>query len=411
MEDTSETTLAQALAIFADPAARDPAPLVAGFREDSPVRWLPGFDAWIVTRHEDVRLLFSDPRVTADPRSYEKYAAPGSEGASRWVDEIPFRSEPAEGYQSLGRRLVSAAFTPRAVRRMEERVGDVVEEFAAPLRGRSGVVDLIGDFTQPVASAVIGRILGVPPNGSDTERFVKLARKATRAINPFLSPEKREQTERASHEIGEYVLGLIPERRRSRQPDLISDLVEASGSDSPATDQQIAGVVAGIVSAGTGTAGVAGARALRTLFHHPDQLVLLREDRSLLPSAVEELLRYDSGVFGMPRYVLDDFELRGSRLRKGQLVVLSLMGANRDPRVFSAPDRLDLRRDARDSLSFGQGPHYCIGANLARVELRKMLDAALDFLPSAAMLREDAIRWSTGGILSQLRSLPVDFGS
>jgi unspecific monooxygenase len=383
---------------------------VADLREHSPVHWLPGFDAWLVTRHEDVRLLFSDPRVTADPRVYEKYAAPGQGNASRWLDEMPFRAAPAE-CQSLGRRLVSAAFTPRAVRRMEERVAEVVDDFAAPLRGRSGVVDLIGEFTQPIASAVIGRTLGVPPNGSDTDRFVKLARKATRGINPFLSAEKREQTERASIEIGEYVLELILERRRSRQPDLISDLVEASASESSATDAQIASVVAGVVSAGTGTAGIAGARALRTLFHHPEELAALREDRSLLPSAVEELLRYDSGVFGMPRYVVEDFELRGALFRKGQLVVLSLMGANRDPRVFTSPDRLDLRRDARDALSFGQGPHYCIGANLARVELRRMLDAALDFLPMKAMLLEDSIRWSTGGILSQLRALPVDFGN
>jgi cytochrome P450 len=405
-----DKTLAEALAIFADPSARDPAPLVAGLREDSPVHWLSGFDAWLITRHEDVRLLFSDPKVTADPRAYEKYAAPAEGSASRWLDEMPFRSAPAE-CQSLGRRLVSAAFTPRAVKRMEERVGEVVEDFAAPLRGRSGVVDLIEAFTSPISSAVIGRVLGVPPNGSDTDRFVKLARKATRAINPFLSAEKREQTEHASVEIGEYVLGLIPQRRKARQPDLISDLVEASASESPATDAQIAAIVAGIVSAGTGTAGLAGARSLRALFHHPEQLSMLREDRSLLPNAVEELLRYDSGIFGMPRYIVDDFELRGQTLRKGQLVVLSLMGANRDPRVFASPDRLDLRRDARESLSFGQGPHYCIGANLARVELRRMLDAALDFLPSQALLQEDAIRWSTGGILSQLRSLPVDFGN
>jgi cytochrome P450 len=405
-----ETTLIEALAIFANTSARDPAPLFAGLRDDSPVHWLPGFDAWLITRHEDVRLLFADPRVTADPRAYEKYTAPAEGSAARWLDEMPFRAAPAE-CQSLGRRLVSAAFTPRAVKRMEECVGGVVEDFAAPLRGRSGVVDLIGAFTSPISSGVIGRILGVPPNGSDTERFVKLARKATRAINPFLSPEKREQTERASVEIGEYVLGLIPERRKVRRPDLISDLLEASASDSPATDGQIAAVVAGIVSAGTGTAGISGARAIRTLFHHPEQLEALREDRSLLPNAVEELLRFDSGVFGMPRYVIEDFELRGQILRKGQLVVLSLMGANRDPRVFDDPDRLDLRRDARDSLSFGHGPHFCIGASLARVELRRMLDAALDFLPSQSLLQEDAIRWSTGGILSQLRSLPVHFGN
>jgi len=393
-----------------DPSSRDPAPVIAELREHSPVHWLPGLDAWVVTRHEDVRMLFSDPRVTADPRSYERYEPPGDVAAERWLAEMPFRSSD-DAEPSLGRRLVSAAFTPRAVARMQQCVADVVEELAAPLRGRSGVVDLLGELTEPIARAVIGHILGVPPTGEGGDSFVKLARKATRAINPFLPPAKRAQTEQAGVEMGRYVLSLIAERRQTTRADLISDLVLASRDDTPATDEEIAKVIAGIVSAGTGTAGITGARALRTLLRHPDQLATLRADRSILPGAVEELMRYDSGVFGMPRYVREGFLLRGQSLRRGQLVVLSLTGANRDPSVFPDPDRLDLRRNAKEALSFGHGAHYCIGANLARIELQRMLGAALDLIPLEGALLEEEIRWSTGGILSQLRSLPVDFGN
>jgi cytochrome P450 len=387
----------------------DPALLIAELRERDPVYWVPGFDAWVVTRHEDARLLFADPRVTADPRVYEGYEPPTDDDAANWLAEMPFRSNPAHA-DSLGRRLVAAALSPRAAARTERSIQAVVEEFAAPLRERRGVVDLIGEFTAPVSSHVIGRILGVPPRGDDTARFVTLGRKVTRAINPFLAPEKRRQTERGSVEIGNYVLGLIKERRANPQADLISDLVRVSTAEAPATDMDVARVIAALVSAGTGTASLTAARSIRSLLRHPEQLATLRADRSLLTHAIEELMRYDSGVFGMPRYVKEDFELRGKSIRRGQLMVLSLMGANRDPRAFPEPDRLDLQRDTSAALSFGFGPHYCIGANLARVELRLMIDAALDFIPPGAVLLEDQIKWSAAGFLSQIRSLPVDFG-
>jgi cytochrome P450 len=145
--------------------------------------------------------------------------------------------------------------------------------------------------------------------------------------------------------------------------------------------------------------------------NHPDQLDLLRRDRSILPNAVEELLRYDSGIIFMPRYVVEDLVLRERTLRRGQLVLLSVMGANRDPRVFSEPDRVDLRRDTRDAVSLGYGAHYCPGASIARMELRLMIDAALDFMPSSARLLEDEIRWSEKGVMSQIKSLPVDFAA
>jgi len=373
------------------------------------VYWLSEVQAWVVTRHDDVRMLFSDPRLTADPRAYERYVPPTDPRAARWLSQTPFRSRSADG-QSLGRRLVAAALTPRAVERMRGRVKEVVAEFAAPLHGRAGSVDLMRDFTAPVSATAIGRILGVPPKGEDEIRFRRLAVHATATIRPFLSEQKRQRTEQAVAEICEYVLALVIERRVLPCEDLISDLVKASGTDTAETVEDLTGVVSGLVSAGTGTTSVACARALRTLLRHPDQLALLRSDRSLLPNAVEELLRYDSGLLVMPRYVVEDFELRGRSLAAGQLVALSMMGANRDPQVFEDPDVVDIRRDTSDALSFGQGTHYCVGANIARMELTSMIAAALDFLPIEARLSEDEIRWTQRGFMSQIKSLPVDFG-
>ncbi|HXV36512.1 MAG TPA: cytochrome P450, partial [Myxococcota bacterium] len=322
---------------------------------------------------------------------------------------MPFRSTPADP-QSLGRRLVSAALTPRAIARVEDRTWEVTERFAARLRGRAGVIDLLAEFATPVSATALGQILGVPPKDADERRFRELAARATRAVRPILSDKQRRRMEQASVEIAEYVRHLTEERRSSPKQDLISDLLGAARREDPGHLDDVVRVVAGLVSAGTGTTAVAFARGLRALLQHPDQLALLRRERELLPNAVNELLRYDSGLLVMPRYAVERFEFRDRTIEAGQLVALSIMGANRDPRVFPDPDRLDLRRDTRESLSFGYGPHYCIGANIARLELRCMIAAALDFLPLQARLLEHEIRWSSRGMMSQLKSLPIDFG-
>lgn len=388
---------------------QDPVAFVAHVREHDPVAWIPGLDAWLVTRHEDVRALLADPRLTTDPRAYERYRSPSEPGATRWLTEMPFRSTPSDP-PSPGRRLVSSALTPRAVERMERRLRRVVQRLAGPLQDRHGTVDLLREFTTPVSATALGVVLGVPPKGEDELRFRELAARATRAIRPILSDKQRARAERAGVEMAEYVLDLVGERRRAPGDDLISALLAAPGEREAADERTVVATVAALVSAGTGTTAVAGARALRTLLQHPDQLDLLRRDSSLLPNAVEELLRYDSGLVVMPRYVVRTLELRGRTFAPGQLVALALMAANRDPRVFPRPDDLDLLRDTRDSLSFGFGPHYCIGANLARIEVQCMIEAALEFLPPQARVLEGEIRWSSRGLMSQIKSLPVDLG-
>ena len=390
--------------------AKDPADVFARLREDDPVSWIPHFDAWVVTRHQDVQALMADPRLTTDPRAYERHVPSSIEGASRWLDALPFRSAQSDP-QSVPRRLAMGALTPRAVERTELRIREVVERFAAPLRERSDVVDLMGEFTTPVSITAIGRVLGVPPKDADETRFRELARNATRSIRPLLSDEKRRKSEAASIEICQYVLNLVHERRTTPMDDMISDLLGASGASTDSEIDDVVKIVSALVSAGSGTTGVACARAIRTLFLHPDELALLRADRSRIANAVEELLRYDSGLALVPRYVLEDFELRGRALKKGQLVALSLFAANRDPRVFANPDQLDLRRDCKRSMSFGHGPHYCTGTSVARIQLRVMLDAALDLLPPQARLLEKQIRWSARGFMGQIKTLPIDFGA
>ncbi len=403
--------MATALQSEVDPLLSDefqhaPEKVIARLRARDPVHYIEPLDLWYVTRWDDVRALFTHPDATPDRRAYCHYAPPQNEYLE-WISENGLFSAPPEQHART-RRLVTSAFTPRAIARMDGQIRDVVEQFAAPLHGARGVVDLVASYTGPIPSTVIGRITGIPPKHDDELRFRQLAREVISGISPLLPPAERARAESSMLELCEYVRGLAAERRRAPEDDLVSDLVTAH--EDPMTNEEIIFLVAALVAAGTETTAMGSTLGLRTLFQHPDQLALLRRDRSLLPNAVREILRYDFGTAGLPRYALRDFELRGRQIRKGQLLLLSFMGAHRDPEVFPDPDRFDVRRDTSSLTIFGHGPHYCIGANLAQFELRQIFDTALDFLPERAVLREDLIEITRLGMFARLETLPVDFG-
>ena len=385
----------------------DPAAVVARMRSDDPVHLIPGLNAWMVTRHDDVRGLFTNENVTNDRRVFEHYTLPEEGTTARWIAENgPFAAPPEQ--HARMRRLVSSALTPRAVKRMEDQVRAVVDDFAQPLRGRTGVVDVFAEFTEPIPNTVIGRIAGVPPKGEDELRWRTLGRDAVRGVSPFLSPEERKVSEDAMTELCDYVRELAGERRKRPEDDLVSDLVLAHDESDQMTNDEIVLMVAGLVAAGTETTTIGGTRGIRALLQHPEQMELLRQDRALMRNAVDELLRFDFGSLGLPRYALRDFSFRGKQIRKGQVMLLSFLGAHRDPDVFPDPDRLDIRRDVSALTIFGHGPHYCLGANLARQELGCMFDAALDFLTPGSKVVEEDIAWTRMGIFSRIDSLPVE---
>ncbi len=386
-----------------------PERVIARVRRDDPVHFIAPIGAWMITRYDDVRRLFTHPDVTNDRRAYRHHVEPAPGSRMRWISENGLFSLPPDAHARL-RGQASWGFTPRAVQRMEQQIRDVVERFAAPLRGRRGVVDLYAEFTDPVPNTVISRITGIPAKENDEARFRELARAVLSGINPLLDEAGRARTEAALLELTDWISALAEQRRRHPQEDLVSDLVSQPAAADRMTSDQIVLLVAALVAAGTDTTSIGSTLGLRALFRHPEAMAELRADRTLLPNAVNELLRYDFGAAGLPRYALRDFELRGRQIERGQLLLLNFMGAHRDPEVFPDPDRLDLRRDTRDLTIFGHGPHFCLGANLARAELRCIYDAALDFLPSGARLLEDQIRWARLGMFSRVEALPVDFG-
>jgi cytochrome P450 len=388
-----------------------PHEVIARLRAEDPIHFVPGLGFWLATRYDDVRQLFTDPNVTNDPRAWEHYVAPAEGTYMKWVSDNGLFSLPPEQHARV-RRLVSAAFTPRAVARMDAQVLDVVEQFAAPLRGRKGVVEMMGEYTDPIPNAVISRIVGVPPKGGEEVRFRELAQATIRGFFSFSDLESKRLGEAAFMELAEWVRKLADERRHSPREDLISDLVRAKDEGRAMSDDEVVTLVTGLIGAGSETTAIGGLVALISLLEHPDTLERLRADRALIPDAVNEILRYAfGGGGGLPRYAANDFELRGKSIRKGQMLLLSFTGAHRDPTVFPDPDRFDIGRDNTALTIFGHGPHYCIGVHLARSEMRATIDAALDFLPRGARHREDLVEWQRTGFFRRPLSCPVDFGT
>jgi cytochrome P450 len=387
----------------------NPAKVIAELRVSDPVHYIAPLDSWMICRYDDVRQLFIDPRVSNDQRYFKGYQ-PAPEGSYlRWMSEHNFFSAPEDEHQRM-RNLVSKTMTPRGVRRMERQIQDVVEQFSAKLRGRSGVVDMVGEFCAPIPNTVISRITGIPAKENDEVRFRELAREVISGISPMLDEQGRKIAENAIVELSAWVRELAEERSAHPSEDLISDLLAKHEDEGSATVEEIILVISGLVAAGTETTAMGTTMALRTLYRNPDQFASLRDDRSLMPNAVRELLRYDFGSAGLPRYAVEDFELRGQKIEKGQPLFLSFLGAHRDPSIFEDPDRFDIRRDTRDLTIFGRGAHYCIGANLAQLEMGIMLDAALDVLPEDSKLLEDQIEWMRLGMFARADSMPVDFG-
>ncbi len=404
---TVEATLP---AVFSPEFMVDPHHRIAQLRQEDPVHLVDDMNLWFVTRHEDVKRLMADAEwVTSDRRAWEFYEPPAEGSFMRWFADNNLLALERTDHRRV-RRLVNAAFTPRAIARMNTQIAEVVDRFAMPLADRTGLVDVVAEFTEPIPNTVISRITGIPPSGGDEVRFRRLAQPVISNALPFAPPETAQQAEQAMLELTAWVRQMADERRLVPQDDLITDLVTSNDMGDQMTSDEIVTLVAGLVVAGSETTALGGMIAIMTLLEHPQVFEELKTDRTLIPHAVLEIIRFGmSGPGALPRYALRDFDLRGKNIRKGQMVMLSFGGANRDPSAFDDPDRLDIRRDQSNLLSFGYGAHYCLGVHLAKAELSAIVNAVCDFLPVDAQIRADLIEVRPIGMFSRPTKLPVHF--
>ncbi|MBO0874870.1 MAG: cytochrome P450, partial [Pseudonocardia sp.] len=303
------------------------------------------------------------------------------------------------------RRLVSRAFTPRLVERLRPRIAELV----AGLLGRAhGEVDLIAALAYPLPVIVISEMLGVP--AEDEERFKGWSDALVRGLDPeiLVPPEEMELRHRAREEFGAYFSDLADRRRRAPADDLLSGLVAI---EELSRDDLIATCVLLLVAGHETTVNLI-ANGMLALLRSPDQLAYFRDHLDRAPAVVEEVLRYDPPIQLSARVALEDAEVAGRPIRRGEIILLLLGAANRDPDVFADPDRLDLTRwsapEPPRHLAFGQGIHFCLGAPLARLEgqiaLTALVRRDLALLPGP-------LRYKDNLILRGLAELPVGLGS
>lgn len=344
----------------------DPHATYTELRRDAPVRSVvtpDGLRVWVVSRYDDVREVLTDPRLSKDAEAVgELFRRNGDPGrAPRPVDRKTaghmLNSDPPA--HTRLRTLVSKAFTPGRVAALRPRVEALSATLLDGLAGREEI-DLVADYAFPLSITVMCDLLGLPEG--DRKPFGLW----TRDYNSTGAPEL---VSAAAKQITEYLTDLIETKRGSLGDDLVSALIEARDAGDRLSPEELVAMVFLLLSAGHETTVSLLANGVRALLTHPAELARLRADPSLLPTAVEELLRYDGPVnLATYRRTTEPVTIAGVGIPAGELVLAAVTSANRDPSRFTDPDRLDLARTPGRHLSFGAGLHYCLGAPLARQE-------------------------------------------
>ncbi|MEU3529035.1 cytochrome P450 [Streptomyces sp. NPDC038707] len=392
-----------------DPAfVADPCPAYAELRARGRVIRYEPSDQWLVPHHADVSALLRDRRLG---RTYLHRFTHEEFGRTPPPPEHePFHTLNDNGMLDLEppdhtriRRLVSKAFTPRTVERLAPYVHGLADRLVAALV-EAGGGDLLTDVAEPLPVAVIAELLGIPEADRPLLRPWSADICGMYELNP--SEETAARAVRASVEFSGYLRELIALRRAEPGEDLVSALIAAHDQGERLTGQELVSTVVLLLNAGHEATVNATVNGWHALFRHPGQLAALRADHALVPSAVEELLRYDTPLQLFERWVLDDIEIDGIRIPRGSEVALIFGSANHDPAVFADPGRLDLARADNPHISFGAGIHYCVGAPLARIELAASLTALLERAPTLALAAEPERRPKF--VMRGLRGLRVE---
>ena len=291
------------------------------------------------------------------------------------------------------------------IEQLRPRIQQITNELLDAVHER-GEMDLINDFAYPLPITVISEMLGIPVK--DRQQF----RTWTQVL--VNTGEQNQQESLKTSEIGEflrYIKSLLDEKRAHPGSDLTSDLVQVEENGDALSENELISMIFLLIVAGHETTVNLIGNGTLALLQHPDQVQLLQHDPSLIPSAVEELLRYTAPVnLSDERWASEDISIHGKVIRKGEMVYASLIGANTDPRQFQHPEELDVARQENQHLAFGKGIHYCLGAPLARLEGQIAFATLLQRLPNLRLASDPAqLTWNNNFMLRGLRSLPVTF--
>ena len=389
----------------------DPHPLLKWLRHNAPLSRISdreGNQYWALTKYADQVKVYRDPLTFSSQGPIAMTMPSGGIGETMIVTDPP-RHRQLRGFFNC--------FTPRAMAKWEGLVRGVVREIVA-YTVQKGECDFVLDVATRLVVEVFFVILGVPP--ADRPWLTKLEDMSTRRTDPEFqlapaddaTPDQLAQMASdsaiyASAEMAKYFGGLIEERRRSPQDDLLSLFATGTIEGVPLSQSGMLQNISFLTAAGLETTINASGGGLYALLNNSDQLERLRNNPALIPSAVEEILRLVTPVFHLLRTVTKDTELRGERLRKGDLVALFVASANRDEEVFTDPDRFDVGRSPNEHLAFGYGEHFCLGASLARLEMRVLMQELLPVLggiePAGPISRTRSV------IVPGIKHLPIRF--
>ena len=389
---------------LSDRTAQDPYPVYAALRERDPVHRSRLMNAWMFARHADVDAILRDHRsFGSDPRKGTLTAR--QQAMLPAPDELTMLLLDPPDHRRL-RALVNKAFTPRAVAALEPRIRATLAALLDDIDDPGGF-DLIRAVAHPLPVIAIAEMLGVPPG--DRARFAVWSAQRARLLEPTVSYRERRAAEVATAEFDAFFRAVIEQRRAVPGDDIVSALVEAEDEGERLTERETLNMLRLLLIAGNETTTNLIGNGMLALLRNPDQLRRLREDPGLIPSAVEELLRFDSPVQATFRRALADCEVNGFELRRRDNLVVLVGSANRDPDAFADPDRLDVGRGEAAHLSFGRGIHHCLGAPLARLQGRIVLEMLLERFPRIE-LRGGRPRFRKSIVLRGLRSLPLRCG-
>ncbi|MFC8141734.1 cytochrome P450 [Streptomyces paradoxus] len=374
-----------------DPAfLTDPYPAYAELRARGRVHWFEPTNQWLVPHHADVSALLRDRRLG---RTYQHRFTHEEFGRTAPPPEHePFHTLNDHGMLDLEppdhtriRRLVSKAFTPRTVERLKPYVRGLADELASALVAAGGG-DLLKDVAEPLPVAVIAEMLGIPESDRAPLRPWSADICGMYELKP--SEDTAAKAVRASVEFSDYLRELIAARRKEPGEDLISGLIAAHDEGDRLTEQEMISTCVLLLNAGHEATVNATVNGWYALFRNPSQLETLRADHTLIPSAIEELMRYDTPLQLFERWVLDEIEIDGTTIPRGAEIAMLFGSSNHDPAVFRNPSALDLTRADNPHISFSAGIHYCIGAPLARIELAASMGALLERAPTLRLAAE-----------------------
>ncbi|MGW1622953.1 cytochrome P450 family protein [Streptomyces sp. NPDC002172] len=383
---------------YGDGLRTDPHTVYARLRESGPVhrvRWpLPDqyHETWLVVGYEEARAALADPRLAKDTEKV----------GFKFLDEeligkYLLLADPPQHTRLRG--LITRAFTARRVAALEPRIQEITDRLLDEMLPR-GRADLVDALAYPLPITVISELLGIPE--LDRERFRKLSNEVVAPSNPGSEYD-------AFVALADYLAELIEDKRcAGPSGDLLSDLIRTTAEDGDRLSAaELRGMAFVLLIAGHETTVNLIGNGVLALLTHPDQLAALRADMSLLDGAVEETLRWEGPVENATyRYAAEPLQIAGTAIGRGDPVMISLAGADRDADRYPEPDRFDIRRDHRGHLAFGHGIHYCLGAPLARLEGRTALRTLLERAPDLALDGPHG-EWLPGTLMRGVRSLPV----